>query len=286
MIHILATVLLIVGLVSIWFDDPIRLTSALGLIGAGLAVALQKVVTAMAAYLLILRGRTFRVGDRIMMGGVRGDVIDLGFLQTTIMEMGEPPAMQAADPAIWVRSRQYTGRLVMVTNDKLFDEPVYNYSREFPFIWEEMTTPIRYTGNWRRAEQILLEVVDRHTVRIAELSQADAKELQRRYFVQVDELRPRVFLRLTDNWIELTARFICRTHDVRAERPDLARHPPRVQRGRNRNRLVHVRHRRHAAARVAYAQQRGAAGEDRANRLSRSTEFRTRLERCQRRSPP
>ena len=87
---------------------------------------------------VVLGGNTFTVGDRITMGGVRGDVIALTFTQTKIMEMGQPPAVQGADPAMWVRSRQFTGRIVTVTNDKVFDEPVYNYTREFPFIWEEI----------------------------------------------------------------------------------------------------------------------------------------------------
>src|SRR5690242_4933555 len=118
--------LLIVGVASIWFDDPARLATALGLVTAGLAFALQKVVTAVAGYFVILRGKTFNVGDRIVMGGVRGDVIALDFTQTTIMETGQPPPVQNADPAMWVRSRQYTGRIVTVTNAKIFDEPVYN----------------------------------------------------------------------------------------------------------------------------------------------------------------
>lgn len=83
---------------------------------------------------MILRGGTFNVGDRITMGGVRDDVIALGFIQATILESGQPPAAQADDTAMWVRSRQYTGRDVTVTNEKIFDEPVYNYIRDFPFL--------------------------------------------------------------------------------------------------------------------------------------------------------
>lgn len=101
--NILIALVAIMALVSIWFDDPARLTTAIGLVTAGLAFALQRVITAIAGYLVILRGRTFNVGDRIVMGGVRGDVIALDFMQTTIMEMGQPPAVQNADPAMWVR---------------------------------------------------------------------------------------------------------------------------------------------------------------------------------------
>ena len=87
-VRLTTAVALLVGVTSVWFDDPARLTTALGLVTAGLAFALQKVVTAVAGYFVILRGKTFNVGDRIVMGGVRGDVIALGFTQTTIMEMG------------------------------------------------------------------------------------------------------------------------------------------------------------------------------------------------------
>ena len=92
-ITLATALLLLLTILSIWFDDPTRLATALGLVTAGLAFALQKVVTAFAGYILILRGNTFSVGDRIVMGGVRGDVIALGFLQTTIMEMGQPPSV-------------------------------------------------------------------------------------------------------------------------------------------------------------------------------------------------
>ena len=111
-INLVFAVLLLLGVLSIWFDDPARLATGVGLLTAGLAFALQKVITAVAGYLVILRGDTFNVGDRITLGGVRGDVIALGFIKTTIMEMGQPPAVQGTDPVQWVRSRQYTGRVV------------------------------------------------------------------------------------------------------------------------------------------------------------------------------
>ena len=109
-VSLLSTVILILGLLSIWFNDPTRLATAFGLMSAGLAFALQQVVTSLAGYFVILRGSTFNVGDRISMGGVRGDVMRLGFIQTTIMEMGQPPSVQGADPAMWVKRRAASSR--------------------------------------------------------------------------------------------------------------------------------------------------------------------------------
>ena len=90
-ISVFTAILMIIIVASIWFSDPTRLATAAGLVAAGLAFALQKVVSSIAGYFVILRGRNFTIGDRISMGGVRGDVIGLGFIQTTIMEMGQPP---------------------------------------------------------------------------------------------------------------------------------------------------------------------------------------------------
>src|SRR5579884_3189065 len=128
-VSLVVAAIVIIGVMSIWFDSPARLASVLGLIGAGIAFALQRVITAVAGYFVILRGKTFNVGDRIQMGGVRGDVIGLTFMQTRMMEMGESPREKDDDKS-WVRSRQFTGRIVTVTNDKVFDCPVYNYTHE------------------------------------------------------------------------------------------------------------------------------------------------------------
>jgi small-conductance mechanosensitive channel len=220
---LLAVLVLVFGVISIWFDNPARLTTIAGLMTAGLAVALQRVVTAVAAYFVILRGKVFHIGDRIAMSGVRGDVIDLGFVRTTIMEMGQPPAEQGDKPSVWVESRQYTGRIVTVTNDKIFEEPVYNYSGEFPYLWDEMHLPVSYKDDRRRAEQILLEAVRRHTVKVAEVAAEDLKELQRRYFVDSVSLEPKVYFRLTDNWVEMTVRFVAKTRGIRELKDKMSR---------------------------------------------------------------
>ncbi|CAN5511515.1 mechanosensitive ion channel [soil metagenome] len=222
-ISLVMFILGIIGFVSIWFDNPARLATGVGLLGAGLAFALQKVVTSFAGYFVILRGKTFNHGDRITMGGVRGDVIALSFLQTSIMEMGEPPSMQDADPSVWVRSRQYTGRIVTVSNAQIFEEPVYNYTREFPYIWEELALPISFRDDRALVEQILLEAASKETIAISELAIPALETLERRFAMKRSEIAPRVYLRITDNWIELTVRFLCKDHDIRGLKDRMSR---------------------------------------------------------------
>lgn len=214
-LSILFTIFFVLGFLSIWFDDPIRLTTALGLVTAGLAFALQKVVTSVAGYVIILRGKLFNVGDRISFGGVRGDVTQLNFTYTTIMEMGQPPSVQVADPAMWVEARQYTGRVVTITNDKIFENPVYNYTKEFPFIWEELHIMVPYDTDFRKAEEIILNAAAKNTLRISDVSEEALLRLERKYFIKAAQLAPKVYFRITDNWLEMTVRFICRSYDIR-----------------------------------------------------------------------
>ena len=214
--RIVATLTLVIGLAAIWFDNPSRFASVAAFITAGLTIALQKVVTSIAGYVSILRGNVFTVGDRIRMGGVRGDVVGLSYLRTTVMEMGQPPAAQADEPAMWVSGRQYTGRIVTITNDKIFDTPVYNYTREFPFLWDEMRFPIRYGDDWQRAEAVLVDAAREATNDIVAEARPALQTLLARYpALEPPELEPRVYVRLTDNWNELTLRFLCRARGVR-----------------------------------------------------------------------
>lgn len=214
-VSLTVSALLLLTIASIWFDDPTRLATAVGLIGAGLAFALQKVITAVAGYFVILRGKTFNVGDRIVMGGVRGDVIALSFMQTKIMEMGQPPGMQQNEPSVWVKSRQFTGRIVTVTNDKIFSEPVFNYTDQFPYVWEEISLSIHFDDDRVRAEQVMIEAARAHAIVTSDVHASELERLERRYGLEVGEIDPKVYWAIVDGWIGLTVRFLVDDHGIR-----------------------------------------------------------------------
>ncbi|MBV9007997.1 MAG: mechanosensitive ion channel [Verrucomicrobia bacterium] len=222
-ISVLCALLIALGIISIWFNDPTRLATVMGLVTAGVAIALQKVITALAGYFVILRGNTFSVGDRIVMGDVRGDVVALGFIQTTIMEMGQPPAVQSASPAMWVQSRQFTGRIATISNSEIFNKPVYNYTREFPYIWDEIHLPITYKADRAKAESILLESANRHALNQQKIGDEAVRRLRERYQVDPIDLDPSVYYRLTSNSLELRLRFIVHDHGVRRIKDQMSR---------------------------------------------------------------
>jgi small-conductance mechanosensitive channel len=222
-VSLLLSAVLILAIASIWFDNPARVATVLGLVTAGIAFALQRVITAVAGYFIILRGKTFNVGDRIVMGGVRGDVIALSFMQTKIMEMGQPPPVQSDEPAMWVKSRQFTGRIVTVTNDKIFDEPVYNYTDQFPYVWDEISLPVRYSDDRAAAERILLDAARNHALRSSRMEREELERLEERYGIAVGDIDPKVYWRLTDNWLELTVRFLAPDHGTRELKDAMSR---------------------------------------------------------------
>ncbi|MDP9474161.1 MAG: mechanosensitive ion channel family protein, partial [Actinomycetota bacterium] len=191
-----------------------------GAASAGVAFALQNVLGSFAAWLGILAGRVFRVGDRVMMGGVKGDVIDLSPLRTTVMEIGSPGASEDSD--VWVRARQYTGRIVTVSNKAFFDEPIYNYSKDFDYVWEEISIPVSYKTDWQKGRDILLGEVEEATRGFREESAEALSEMAKRYLVGSSEVEPRVFVRLTDNWVELAARFVLPTRSARGIKSEIS----------------------------------------------------------------
>jgi small-conductance mechanosensitive channel len=222
--HLLVLAGIVFGVVWVWKDRAPQLGQAATWLAAGLTIALQRVVTAFAGYLIILRGNVFTVGDRIMIGGVRGDVVALGFMQTTVMEMGQSPGEHGDNPSMWIAGRQYSGRLVRITNDKIFDTPVYNYTRDFPYMWEEIQIPVAYDDDYRVVERIMLETARQHTAPIMDEARPKLSDLRGRYFLSEDpKIEPETFLRLTDNWQELAVRFIARPRGARGLKSAMSR---------------------------------------------------------------
>jgi small-conductance mechanosensitive channel len=212
-----ATALVTLVMLSIlWSAFAGRVGVVLGLAAAGVAFAMQEVIGALAGWFNILSGQIFRVGDRIQMGGVRGDVIDITPLRTKIMEIGS-----ARSDESWVRGRQFTGRIVAVSNKMTFTEPVFNYSAAFDFLWEELVFPIAYDADWERA----IAIVEAEAVRVSSTDEAAAaiRAMRRRYPVPDTELAPRVFTTPTDDYLEVAARFMVPVRTARDAKDRLAR---------------------------------------------------------------
>lgn len=169
---------------------------AVGVAGAGIAFALQEVIGSVAGWMAILFGGFYRTGDRVQLGGIKGDVIDIGVLRTTLMELGQ-----------WVDADQYNGRIVRIANSFVFKEPVFNYSADFPFIWDEIKVPIRYGSDYDEVERILMSIADTHLMAYAETAHQTWKSMVKKYMIEDATTRPMISRSANDNWVEFVLRY-------------------------------------------------------------------------------
>lgn len=174
-----------------------QLTVAFGVAGAGVAFALQEVIASVAGWAAIASGGFYRPGDRVQLGGIRGDVIDIGVLRTTLMECGQ-----------WVNADLYNGRIVRIANSFVFKDAVFNYNADFPFLWDEITIPVRYGSQWEYAREVFGRVVEEVCRDYAQQSQQSWSLAVRKYQLEDVPIDPMITLSATDNWIEFTARYI------------------------------------------------------------------------------
>lgn len=173
------------------------LTVALGVAGAGIAFALQEVIASFAGWLAIMFGGFYNSGDRVQLGGIKGDVMDIGVLRTTIMETGQ-----------WVDGDLYNGRIVLIANSYVFKEPVFNYSGDFPFLWDEIKIPIQYGSNYEKAQEIILNSGIEVAGDLTEKSKQKWKSLQFKYRLEDAQTAPMISLIANDNWAEYTLRYV------------------------------------------------------------------------------
>lgn len=196
-ISVIGWLLIVLFLVALFGDKLGTIAVSLGVIGAGVAFALQEVIASLAGRFAILFARFYSVGDRIELGGIRGDVIDIGFLRTTLMEIGN-----------WVKGDNYTGRIVRIANSFVFKEPVFNASADFAFLWDEITVPVKYGCDIREARQILESAVKDVAGGFVEASATEWKRMNELYRVEDARVEPLVTLMANDNWIEFTVRYV------------------------------------------------------------------------------
>ncbi len=197
MITFLGYIAAVLVITSVYSGGLSSLTVAFGVAGAGIAFALQEVIASFAGWFAISFAGFYKTGDRVQLGGIKGDVIDIGVLRTTLMEVGQ-----------WVNADLYSGRVVRIANSFVFKEPVFNYSGDFPFLWDEIVVPVKYGSDRvlarRILERVIEEVIGEYT-RQAEKAWARMTSI---YMVENARVEPMVTLVATDNWLEFTIRYV------------------------------------------------------------------------------
>ncbi len=188
--------LFIVG--RIWFQGISTLSTYLGLVSAGLAIALQAPLVNLAGWAFILWRKPFSVGDRVQIGPQRGDVIDQRIFMFTLMEIGN-----------WVDADQSTGRVIHIPNGKVFTEALANYSRGFQYLWHEIPVLVTFESDWRKAKDILLDIANNHAEKLSDAAKARLQEAAKKLMIFYTVLTPTVYTSVKDSGVMLTIRLLC-----------------------------------------------------------------------------
>ena len=206
----LAAVLLIL---IVWSPGLRGLATVFTVIGAGFAIALREVLLSLAGWMRLNVRSLYEQGDRIEIGGVRGDVVDVRLLHTTLMEVGA-----------WVGAEQSSGRLVHLPNSLVFQEPVHNYTDGFGFVWNEYAVTVTFDSDWKAAREIIRKHAEENADDVARKASRQLRRLAREYLVHYEILTPYVYTDITERGVRLTLRYLCEVRQRRGSENTLTTH--------------------------------------------------------------
>ena len=193
----LGYLLALLVITTVYSDRLGGFTVAFGVAGAGIAFALQEVIASIAGWFTIAFSRFYKTGDRIQLGGIKGDVLDIGVLRTTLMEIGD-----------WVKGDLYNGKVVRLANSFVFKEPVYNYSGDFPFLWDEIVIPVKYGSDLSVARELISTAAQDILGDYASKARVAWDGLVTKYAIENAQVEPLVTIQADENWVSFTLRYV------------------------------------------------------------------------------
>lgn len=196
-VEFIGYLLILILSISYFTGNVKELGLAIGLLTAGITITLQELILSIAGSFYIFLVRVYKPGDRIEINGIKGDVIDIDSMYTTMMEIGE-----------WVSSDNYTGRIVKLSNAFVFKGPVYNYSQDFPFVWDEFNLPIRYGSDIELTKSLIITTATELLSAYVEESREQWKQVVNKYYIEDAQVDPTLAISMTDNWIQFNLRYI------------------------------------------------------------------------------
>jgi small-conductance mechanosensitive channel len=188
----------------VWVEGVQYAATYLGLVSAGLAIALKDPITNIVAWVFILWRKPFEVGDRIEIGQYAGDVVDQRIFQFSLMEIGN-----------WVDSDQSTGRILHIPNGMIFTSGVANYTHGPDYIWNEIPVLVTFESDWEKAKRLLQEIVDAHDVSKNEETTREFEAATRKFLLKYNKLTPIVYTNVLDSGVLLTIRYLCKPRQRR-----------------------------------------------------------------------
>ncbi len=187
----------------IWLQGVDTLVTYLGLVSAGLAIALQDPIVSLAGWLFIVWRRPFTVGDRVQIGDIMGDVIDIRVFAFSLLEVGQR-----------IDAEQSTGRIIHIPNGVVFKEALVNTHHGYPFVWNEIPVMVTFESDWEKAKSILTNIVRELAPDVSEGIRKYQKRADR-FVITYGNISPTVYTSVADSGVVLTMRYLVDPRRIR-----------------------------------------------------------------------
>jgi small-conductance mechanosensitive channel len=194
---VIAVAVVLISLLVVWIQELTFLAISLGLVAAGISFSLQQPITSMVGWLVLAFERPFSVGDRIEINEVAGDVIDYGFFFVKVMEIRQ-----------WTDADLYTGRILLVPTSWILSNTIYNYSKDFSYIWDRLWIGLLYGADYTKVANDIREIAGQYTQRMVEEAMRVYTKVEKKYFLKDTSFEPQVFVSFNSNWVQIDLRYI------------------------------------------------------------------------------
>ncbi len=202
--------LILIG--RVWIEEFHQVLTVLAVVAVAVAISLKEVFMNLTGWGIIVWRNLFVVGDRVQIASTHGDVVGIGIQYLTLMEIND-----------WASNNQSTGRLVKVPNSLVIIHPVANYTKSFPYLWQDLEVLITPNSNWPKAKEILQAIGEKHTAHLAEEARHSLDQVRDEVII-FRELTPVVYMsvkQLKPSGIRLGLRYLCAPRNRRTSETQL-----------------------------------------------------------------
>jgi small-conductance mechanosensitive channel len=190
--------IIFLGLFKVWIVGETNISTYLGLVSAGIAIALQDIIVSIVGWVFIITVRPFWIGQRIQFDDTIGDVVDIRLFQVIIQEVGG-----------WVGAEQSTGRLISVPNSFVFKKEIANYHAGFDIIFAEIPVVVTFESDWKKAKTILQEISKKYAMKVGKNERRQLKEAAAEYQIHIPTFDSITCTSVEDHGVNITMRFPC-----------------------------------------------------------------------------
>lgn len=187
-----------IAIALVWSNHFGDFATFLGLLSAGLAIAFKDPITNVAGWYFIILQKPFKVGDRIEVNDIIGDVVDINLFQFSLIEIGN-----------WVAEEQSTGRIIHMPNARVFNSPLANYNAGLDYIWNEIPILITFESDWRACKEVLIDILNQYAPKVSDKAKRELQESTGKYLINFHYVTPIVYTSGQESGVLLTMRYLC-----------------------------------------------------------------------------